>query len=505
MGNIFTKSLPFKIVKLITRLIFFVICWLFLWLSYGDVLYQLQDQSLWFFASLKEFQQLKINIDIFTYIARFCLTIFYFPILGALVLSIILSLIEFLTDKILRLKPLYYILSYVPSVALLFYICSHDSTIYLGHENSEIFKVLLIALAVFVVIFLVSLFFRQKRDNKLDYQISITYPVFYLCSFVLSVFFANLYANRNPEFNTICSLKYYTDQKKWGKVASIAEKSDLSNKNIAGYHVLALAQMGQVGDRLFHVDYDFPIQKSFTKWDDIVYGSAICNPQLLFYAGLIQPTYHYSFEYFIIYGNFKGYLKMMAKSLVVNQDHILAKRMLDILARVPFEGDFVKKYSGYNQNPDQMKGDPELAPVIDIKQHFEDFEQGFGLPLVVNFYTRLGVKNISQRAQDLALASCLYYKNLQLFAYKCAILMKRNSVPKHFQEAIAMIAAANHNTELLKLYKISPEINANVTNFLTEQARHKNDADKGKSSMSAFKGTLMYYMAFENDKLLVSK
>jgi len=504
MAKLLSKSLHQSVYRYSLRFLFFICSWLYLWLMYGDVLFQLQEQSLWFFASPSEFDALKVHIDYFTYFARFCLTIFAIPALGALVLSVILSLIEFLTDCILKLNNTLYILSYIPSIVLMFIICSNDKTLFYGSENSTIFKVLSIVIVVFLFLLLICSIFRNKKYKMVE-NVKIKHFLFSFSLLLLSIFFVNVYASSDKEFRTIVSLKYYTHLCKWSKVASIAEESNIDSKVVAGYHALALAQLGQIGDRLFNVGYDFPEQKSFAKVDDIMQGSVLCNSDVLFYGGLTQPAYHYAFEYFIIYGNYKGYLKMMAKSLVLNNDVVLADRMLDIIERIPFESDFVKRYRYFNHNQSEMVKDPELAPVLDLKQPNEIFEQGFSKPLISNFYMRASSRGRSPRFQDLSLAACLYYKNLQLFSMKCNVLLKRNMIPKSFQEAVAMIVASNGHTDLLELYKISPKINASVQAFMTEQAKHRNEPDKGKAALSSFRGTLMYYIFFENENTIKVK
>lgn len=500
MKQLKLKSIPFKVFKLSFRALFFVASWLFLWIAYGDVLYELQEHSCWLIASPKEFLTLRIEIDLFTYIARACLTIFAIPWLGAMILSIVLSFVEYITDKICSPKQDWMLLSYIPSIALLVYFCTNDMTLLYGHENSTIFKVVLITLAVFILTWGVSYFFKHKRA-VIDNNISPNRYIWHVVALIAVFFCVYLYAYSDKEFRTTIAVKYYTQKNQWKKVVSVAEKSGITTKIIAGHRAAALAQMGQIGDRLFNFCYDFPKVSLKGRKDNIRHTNETSSPYMLLYGGLLQPAYHFSFEQYVVYGNYKWALKLMAKSLVLKRDTVLAEKVLGIIDRMPFEGEFVKKFRNYNQHPELMQTDSELAPILDLNNPRENFEQGYGSPLAVNYFYMEPAKNDSQRYQDISLIACLYCKDLRRYAYQCSLIRDRNYIPRYFQEAIAMIAAFDGVTSILKMYNVSPEINASVNNFLAEIGNHRRDPDKGKAALAPkYRGTYIYYYYFENEQ-----
>lgn len=501
MKQLQLKSIPFSTFKLAVRLLYFVASWLFLWLTYGDVLFELQEHSCWLLASPKELETLRIDMDLFTYIARGCLTIFAVPCLGALILSLVLSFAEYVTDYIFSPKRALTLLTYIPSVALLIYFCTNDMTLLYGHENSTIFKVVIISIIVLLVIWAVGGFLKSSA-NKNEGNVSPSYFLWNIAALLAVIVCVYLYSESDKEFRTTIAVKYYTAKCKWSKVASVAEKSGITTKIIAGHRAAALSQLGQIGDRLFKYDYDFPGFTSKGRVDNIRYTNETSAPYMLFYGGLLQPAYHFAIEQYVVYGNYKWALKLATKALVLKRDTVLADKMLGIIDRMPFEGEFVEKYRRYNHQPELMQNDPELAAVLDLKHIHENFEQGLGQPLAVTYFMSVSARNDSQRFQDLALAACLFCKNLNIFANKCSAIRNRNYIPKHFQEAIAFISSQSGNTNILSMYKVTPEINAMVKNFLTEQSMHRNDPDKGKSAMaSKYKGTFIYYLFFENEQV----
>jgi len=500
MKQLQLKSIPYKVFKLSFRALFFVISWLFLWLTYGDVLFELQEHSCWLMASPKELETLRIPMDHFTYIARACLTIFAIPCLGAMVLALVLSFAEYVTDRIFAPKRALMLLTYVPSVALLVYFCTNDMTLLYSHENSTIFKVVIITIIVLLFAWAVGSFFKHSSAAK-EGNVSPRYLLWNVAALLAVFACVYLYSESDKEFRTTIAVKYYTEKGKWSKVVSVAEKSGITTRIIAGHRAAALSQLGQIGDRLFKFSYDYPHFKSTGRIDNVRYTNETSAPYMLFYGGLLQPAYHYALEQYVVYGNYKWALKLVAKSLVLKRDTVLAEKVLGLLDRMPFEGGFVKKLRKYNSNPELMQKDPEFAAVLDLKHIHENFEQGLAQPLAVNYFMSISAKNESQRFQDLALVACLYCKNLNIFANKCSAIRSRNYTPKHFQEAIAFISATSGNTNILSMYKVSPEINAMVKNFLTEQSSHRNDPDKGKAAMaSKYWGTFLYYYFFENEQ-----
>lgn len=489
-----STAVDFKKAKNITRLTFFIAVWLILWLVYGDVLFVLQDNSLWIFASPSEFKTLLLPSDILTYISRFLLTFFAVKWLGSLVVALFLSIIEVMTDYILRVKFL--VVSYIPSLILLCILFSTDYDLYYENENSLFFKILLITTLVILVIMLVTLLIRGRRkDGNI-----ITYKDSLMNLGILGVLlcFSVIYAIRDTEFMRMASIKYYANNQNWSKVAKLAEKSKNPTKGVAAYHAIAIAQMGQIGDRLFRISHDFdPIDVNSTNLKKkFLEGGLLYAPYIYLHSGLVQTAYHYSMEEIVMCGSYKSYLKVMTQAALLCREKKLVDKLLDILAKTPFEGDFVKKYRYYNNNPGEIIKDPILASIIELKPVQDTFEQVFETPLYVSYYDLLS--GGSDRALDLSLASCLYKKDLNGFASRCGVLMERKIIPRYFQEALVMMCQITNPT-VLQQFNISHEIYNSVTDFYNELDQHIRDKDKGKKALKGkFGKTYMYYNTFEN-------
>lgn len=477
------------------RIAFFIGTWLLLWLSYGDVLHQMQEQSLWIFATAETFETLLMPSDILTYVSRAVLSLFAIPCIGALVIAVILSVMEILADSAIRPKQSLMAVTYIPSVAMMVVLYSADYRIYCYFENAIYIGIILVTFLVVAFLALVRLAISGKHRRS-GGEISLKEFALTIAAVAVALFCADLYGARDGNFKTLATLKHLSEQGKWSKMARIAEKVDTPNRPVAAYHAIAIAQLGQVGDRLFRIHHDY-LAKPKNQWEQkIENGGLTFLPDINFYTGLTQPAYHCAMEQMIMCGHYKCYLKTMIMAAVLNRDAKVAEKLLGILDRAPFEGKFVRKLRNLNANPELIKSDPQFAPVIELMPEYDSFEQAFERPLFMTYYTKLS--SGSDRALDLSLAASLYQKKVPEFASRCGALAERNIIPRYFQEALVMICQMN-NPEALQMFNISHDIYSEVTEFNHVLSQHRTDSDKGKAAMrERFEGTYMYYNMFEN-------
>lgn len=122
------------------RCLFFVFAWLFLGLYNSEVLYKTQDFNLFlcgdhaFFTSMLQHQG-----GLLTYAGRYLTQFFYFPLLGAAMLALLLSLLEWAVSQLVPLKGYASLLHFVPSLLLLLAQTSVGYYIYLEWEPSFLF------------------------------------------------------------------------------------------------------------------------------------------------------------------------------------------------------------------------------------------------------------------------------------------------------------------------------------------------------------------------------
>ncbi len=498
ISGFLTRTIRLNDAKLVSRTLFFLLTWFSLWFVYGNVLFQLQENSLWIFATPAEFELLQLPGDYLTYFSRFFLTLFAVKWLGSLFVALILSCIELLSSYIIKVKASLFFISYLPSVFLLLVIFSSEYSLYYEQENSTIIKILLLVFVSVAMLSLAACAIRGKINHKIQAPISLrTFCTNVIC-IMLSLGASLIYATRDSEFIRIAAIKYYASQQKWSKVARIAEESEKPTKSVAAYHAIALAQMGQIGERLFRITHDFePVSENSTNLKKkFLDGGLMYAPYIYLHTGLTQTSYHYSMEEIVMSGTYKVHLKVMIQAAVINREKLVADKLLAILSLTPFEGDFVKKYRHFNEHPEDMDKDPILAPIIELKPDQDTFEQVFKTPLYISYYSMLS--GGSDRALDLALTSCLYTKDLNGFSSRCGALIDRNILPKHFQEALVMMCQLS-DPEALSHFKISRDIYNNVTDFYNELDNHNKDRDKGKAALKKkFGKTYMYYNTFEN-------
>jgi len=499
--HIIRSTISFNIAKSISNILFFIAVWFSLWFVYGNVLFQLQENSLWLFIAPSKCESLDLPSDYLTYISRFFLTIFKIKWLGSLFVTLVLYVIQQLTGYIIKIKTKFYFVSYIPSVILLLIIFSCSYDIYFEHEDSTIIKILLLSLIGFVTISLVVSMFRNIKSERS--KSTITFKTFFANISFIVIFLVSsvLYATRDDEFMRLASIKYNASIQNWKRVARIAEQSKQPTPMVAAYHAASISQLGQIGERLFRIshDYDYSYNTSLSSIPLKYYLGAglLYAPELYLNIGLVQPAYHYSMENMVMSGKYKGYLKVMVVSAILKHETELADKLLEILSRAPFEADFVSKYRFLNENPMAITQDPKLAPIIELVSMDDSFEQAYQQPLFLSYFSNLN--DGSERVADISLSSCLYQKDLNGFKSRYSALMSRKNLPRHFQEALVMMYKLSNVEAFLSNFNISLEVFNNVTDFYNELGLHSKDKDRGKSSLKKrFGKTYMYYYTFEN-------
>lgn len=485
------------------RVIYFTGIWLLLWLTYGDVLFQMQEYSLWMSVSLKECELLALPSDIFTYVCRLVLTLFAFPCVGALFLAAMLSLSEILTDRIIRLRPGCFAVSYIPSLVSLYMIFRPQYEIYFRYENSTIIKIIfLILLILFILSTVRTLFFNDSR-NTATFKEKTAGPgiiAFNTLLVVASVCILFNYSNRDKDFRQLTEVKYHIAKEEWVKAADAAERIDETTKPTAAFHAIALTKTGMLGDRLFNIHHNYKPLKVVPGSDESKFGEfSLYFPETYLHLGLTVPAYHHAMDYAVRFGLSKFDLKVMVKASIVNGEKAVAEKFLSMLSRVPFEKEFVRRFRYLNENPDAIKDDSELSQIYALHSgvHLsKSCEQFLADPIFVNFYKELD--EIPTEALDIVLASNLYLKDINGFLSIIEKTGIENHIPRYYQEVIAIASVLSGNNEILKEYSISPNITASVNRFVNEMQKYSSDRERGADALKGIYGhSYMYYNVFE--------
>ena len=164
------------------RIIFFLFSFWFLGVYNAELLYKLQAFSLFLNNSVFAGDTLNQSAGFLIYLSRFLTQFLYYPLLGALLLSLGLSGIEWWISRLFKIPSRCFFLSFIPPVLILLTQTSIGYALYYKFETSVIFSLLLGTL------FTLLLFTFYRKIKNFRWGIWVALPVFFSFFFLIGVY-----------------------------------------------------------------------------------------------------------------------------------------------------------------------------------------------------------------------------------------------------------------------------------------------------------------------------
>lgn len=493
--------LPFQRFRGSLRFLFLLFTIVFVRYYYGEILWKMQDLSL-FISSFTELHQVagtRINIPV--YIGRFFLQFCYFPWLGTLLVTLFLCLIQWLTERILRFGSSHwlYIASYLPSAGILVHMSLCNYNFIYEVDPSNLFILLLTILSITTISWVCLSILRRMMGRKKPVTPLLSPIEAYsgwgvaLAGVVLLV----LFARPDENLRAMTRMQYFTQQQEWDKVIDCTEGLSAPTRAVAAYRSIALVNTNQLGDRLFEIPYNYPEIQMKMPDGTFTQGAYFYTAEACFYSGLINSAYHHLMEFMILEGPSPFTLRLMIKCAILNQEWGLAERYLSVLEKMYFQKGFAEKYRNYIAHKELIAKDPELVSAFDLEPINNNFEQAYREPIFIGYYINL-TNGKSRRSLDLSLAACLYAKELEAFLPRTRALLGQSRIPTHFQEAIALEGYSSGNG-FEKQFPISPLVASRTQALLVEVSKYMDNQEKGREVLRKEYGNhYLYYYIFGN-------
>lgn len=493
--------LSFSRFRISLQLFFLVFTVLFVRYYYGEILWKMQDLA-YFTSSFSELQQVagsQINIPV--YIGRFFLQFCYYPWLGTLFVTLVLCLMQGLTERILRFDSSYWwhLASYLPPAGILVYMSLCNYNFIYEVDPSDFFIWLLASLSVIIFCWGCISVVRRVAGKKRPEVAPMSSKETCLGGGVVltGIVLLTLFARPDENLRAMTRMQYFTQQQEWDKVIDCTEGLSAPTRPVAAYRSIALVNTNQLGERLFEIPYNYPKLVMKISDDTYLQNDYFYTAEACFYSGLINTAYHHLMEFMTLEGPSPFTLRLMTKCAVLNQEWELAERYLSVLEKMYFQRGFTEKYRNYIAHKELISKDPELVSVFDLEPVINTFEQSFKEPLFIGYYINL-TKGKSRRSLDLSLAACLYAKELEAFLVRTQALRGQSHIAKHFQEAIALEGYSSGNG-FEKQFPISPLVTERTKNLLMEISKYMDDKEKGRDVLRKEYGNhFLYYYIFGN-------
>lgn len=488
-------------IRIPSLLFFFLACWLFLSGYYGDVLHMAQQYS--FFSWNPE--QMKFVTDNTPYgylwwIGRALLQLYYYPVLGGAVVSLMLTAIAALTAYVFRISSRFRLLEYFIPFCWLAYSLYQGFDLYYLQETGKILGVPFCILLILIVQALFIRTFRKKSRLAAILSDSDCRPVrtWLHAGAVLLLFVSIGLFNEKarPYVRPTAYLQRCMWQQRWtDMITYVQEHDDVSCRPVAAYYAIALTQTGGINEHLFDIKYNYADLFLHNRSGKPDYGTAMYEADCNFYAGLMSPANRCAIEKMTMDGPSASVLKRLALIALQNGEHALCEKYLCILEQLPFESDFVAKYRAMNLDEGKLLADPELSRIKLLEPVNDNFEYNFRQPTFLGYNVAM-LQGRSREALDLSIAACLYSKMMPDFLLRTQPLVG-TTLTGSTADAVTMEASRNPN--VARIFPIDGFALRHYQTFMREAARFSKDKERGQAELfERYKGYYPYYYYFGN-------
>ena len=486
--------------------VMFILVWLWAWLWYGDVFCIARECSFW--APDQTLMQYLVGRpwEPMLWIGQAALMLFRWPVVGALLMALLMSVGTWLVGYCLRLRGWWRLLQFILAAAYLFTIAYLGFDIYFEAETGLILGIPLLAVLVLIVTaFIIRSFSHGHKFPSIIHPPKDETPrqnyaqILTVIGIVLLTM--GITQVMRPYVRVVTKMQCQMMEQDWRGMAETARaNADLSYRHIAAYYAIALVHTGEQGSHLFDIrlDYDEPYIHGYN--NNSANAANYYIPDCDLAAGLVQTATHHAIERMTMCGPSLQNLKLLTKCALLKGEWKVAEKYLHILSRVPFEGSFVEKYSPMVCHTELVDNDPEFKNVRLTEPVRDNFENFFIQPTFLGYNAAL-MEGRSINALWNSLMVHIYTKTMPQFIERCQPL-QGTTPPQQIAEALTLMSGKN--PALLQAFPTLEYNRPRLMTFLQETKPFLTNYDMRKAHarelFPKWKGYYPYYYFFGNLK-----
>lgn len=304
-----------------------------------------------------------------------------------------------------------------------------------------------------------------------------------------------------PEFSDRKSIKlkeldYYARMEQWDNIVE-ACKGKLTNFLYLCYLNMALAEKGELADKMFYFDQKGP-QGVMVAWNKSEQVSSLLN-DVYFAMGYVAPAQEMAFEGYVSsmgYGN-PRLLKRLIQTNLIYGAYPVAEKYISVLERTFYYKDWAQKQRKFLYNDAMIEEDPLLGvyrkclPKNCTLAHVRSFEADLRLLAETNPSNKAAIEYLG--GYYLLSKDMQGFKNLVETYYGTDILP---ILPVSFQEAV--ITLSEKETDYWKRFNVSDGIVRRFTEYKQAVLANKNNPASLPGLLNrSFGNTYWYYFMFK--------
>ncbi|WP_297903290.1 DUF6057 family protein [uncultured Parabacteroides sp.] len=287
-------------------------------------------------------------------------------------------------------------------------------------------------------------------------------------------------------------LSFLARERQWDAIINKYRGKSIHNYASLNYLNMALAQKGELADRMFAFDQK-GVKSLRADWNQTFYMDRLLS-DIHFLVGDLALSESFAMDGFT-QAKRKGSARMMQRLVqisLIKGEVELARKYLGLLAAMPFYRDWAKRYAVYLIHPERMDEDPELSgknipgeekDLLSLSVPADSLWNGYNLP-----ENRIGWEY----------RGCYYLLDKRLDAFGRFLEEtpsgEGESIPRHFQEAGLLLA--DKDSVSLPAYPVQPEVAARYREFKQVLKRSAGQLDM-PSIYRRFGDTYWFYYYFK--------
>ncbi len=361
----------------------------------------------------------------------------------------------------------------------------------LSFMNDNKHKLLLIIYIGLLALFPVLLKFKGLsnliKKKQLFYPAS-ALPVFLLIMVGLS----KLY---NPQTDRVLQIEKLIVQERWQEAITFQEKFPAENLIGQYFYNVALAETGQLTNRLFYGRQDFKANSLILPWNKEYLNWGV---HFFYTVGLVNEAHRWAYEEMVVYGKRPVNMKMLVKTNLINGNYKRAEIFISELKKTIYYSRWAKEYEKLVVDTALIPSHPEIGSKREIlpqtKFVIEVSSPQNNLPLLFNG------NPTNKKAGEYLMAWLLLTKDVESLIKNLSILkeMEYEKIPRHLEEAIIAYYNSTQQFPDLYGYKISDETNNRFKQYASVYNTYKNNPALLKSKLEEdFGNTFWFYFHFK--------
>ena len=396
---------------------------IYLWAAwyYGDVLRMARERSFWVSDTEQMDFLLGQEYGGLWYIGRLMMMLFRYPWAGSLLLASMITWSTWCIGYGLRLTARWRWIQYLPAGVFMTWIAYEGVNIYLENEAGAIMGIPFCATVILTIWTVMIASFSRKKvptiiavpkdETPWQNRVQLLAVVF--------IFAAQALVTEvwRPYNRVIAKMNVSLLDSDWqGIMETARENAEMSYRPIAANYAIALVNTNQICERLYDIRLDYDslyVHRRNAKPSDS-HALYLYQEDCDYYAGFIQTCIHHAVERVTMVGPNIHSIELLTKCALMRGEWEVAKKYLRILKDVPWESDFVEKYSAYVGMPDKVESDKEMAFIRQLEPINDSFENEYQQPAFLGYNAAL-MEGRSRNALMNSLAVCMYSKAMPAF------------------------------------------------------------------------------------------